>query len=1131
LLTKWKSICLREGLVLPEKVIVEFDKRLKKADKGVTKAKLDLSNCNLDDDLLITLIESLSTNHILSKLDLRNNKVSDKGLGVLIRLLTIQIRVIQTTEAEDSINSTLLGEVLLGGLGLSGSETILNEIQEMTDILRHGNAQAHILQTYWNLKAPEEFDKEFLSIFWKAILGNVDIKSITNLLDSNTNLNYGLVEEELLKCLSDKGSLVNLNNSHGEKINNILSSFSSNNGANSPKKSMKLETSSNSSLGSPDDNCINNDEIEKITFSLVDHLNTSSSSNKIPFKSPTPNKSLTISDDNESVSAALLPSSPSSQKSTKRMSIISKTSPFSDINSSNNNLSPSLLKTFGAIHEEDESVRSNKSKNNLPENRSNTPELLRTHSPLSLRSRRSTMSDISFSDTKREFGGGGTKLSSMRSQMTLESSPSIKAHLASPSRVSITEIIFNDEITKIPTRRLSVTPSSSPIMNVSQQPSLNSITNIDSDSAKILEFQSEIEKIDIPLSPEEIKTNENKKFIEDSVSSGSLDFSNSGIEKLFIPDLLEMKYFTNIQILSLQTNKLTNLEELSLHVLSSLIELDLSHNNFSGIILEGCFPVSLITLDISHNKITDITGLVSCTDINVLDVSNNLIDDIQALPIRIEQLNLSDNRIFDPFSLRILCLCGQKIIQLGIAGNSVLDIKGYDVRTILNSNLPCLVELDGVMRPNYRVRKTNGNCYSSTSTTILPSVEPMEELNLSASYSSGSFYHNSNKKVKITKKEQTQQDLKKYNYYKLKNEQMKKSREKFDEERKSKTYGNFCQLSSNEIDNLSNRMSIPKQVMRPKIVKDIVMSTPIHSEKLLNRAPKNNPRLDKALQVLNEWLITSIHDIGRAVAVFKLVVRMTASDSVLDENEIEKFFQAVSRIPFVRGDILSPQLSSLLSSLSQIEEQATLFSAAQDTLEQMNAFSCILQDIERSMLSEFINTYQLTATLNAVMKTKAGNYVNDNILKSFGCYYTVQDIIEEEEEAYDNNNYNKNNDNNYNNYINNDDDNYNNNNDDIIKSNNNSVDMNDNNLVEVENNTSYEYDEEFVTKSSDLNDYVYKNNNEIQISAATSPVIMPTKASFIEEETKTADSSNNKIGETTRSRLEARLIKLKQDKK
>ena len=170
-----------------------------------------------------------------------------------------------------------------------------------------------------------------------------------------------------------------------------------------------------------------------------------------------------------------------------------------------------------------------------------------------------------------------------------------------------------------------------------------------------------------------------------------LDFSSYSLDS-----------FRNLHVLLLRNNRLPDLAHMNLSEMRCLIHLDIACNQLSGEISNGAFPPSLETLDISENFLDCLSGLIWCPNLVALNISNNRIKAISALPPKLIELNISNNRLTGITNLRHLSL-SPLISSLRIQGNPVVEPAGL-FRATVKSILTKLEQLDGEYLPGYKLR-------------------------------------------------------------------------------------------------------------------------------------------------------------------------------------------------------------------------------------------------------------------------------------------------------------------------------------------------------------------------------------------------------------------------------------------
>jgi len=216
----WKKCTQRDGLTIPKKALTELHKRIKQASTKDAKAKLDFSKCGLDDGLVMTLMEALATAPVISKIDLKGNKITNKSANFILRLLRGQVTLIRTVPIDDRLSAAFLGEFILDNKDVS--DDIFNEIQAISDILRHANAIAHIRKTYIDYGAPSVMNAMSVSELWTMIVGKPEKSVVDKAMGTRSSveflLNYTELEHVILDAMVQKGICPKIPGWAGEKI-------------------------------------------------------------------------------------------------------------------------------------------------------------------------------------------------------------------------------------------------------------------------------------------------------------------------------------------------------------------------------------------------------------------------------------------------------------------------------------------------------------------------------------------------------------------------------------------------------------------------------------------------------------------------------------------------------------------------------------------------------------------------------------------------------------------------------------------------------------------------------------------------------------------------------------------------
>ncbi|MBU0721657.1 GNAT family N-acetyltransferase [bacterium] len=160
--------------------------------------------------------------------------------------------------------------------------------------------------------------------------------------------------------------------------------------------------------------------------------------------------------------------------------------------------------------------------------------------------------------------------------------------------------------------------------------------------------------------------------IDESIQSPQeitrLDLSGNNLRSL--PESIGI--LSHLLVLNLSNNKLNSLPEVMKN-LSRLSNLDIRRNSFTQLpdILEH---IPLRSLNASSNKISDISVLAQCPSLRVLDLSSNLlenIDNVFAPDNELRTLNVSSNYIKD---MKNAFSSLTKIVRLNLNGNLITEI-------------------------------------------------------------------------------------------------------------------------------------------------------------------------------------------------------------------------------------------------------------------------------------------------------------------------------------------------------------------------------------------------------------------------------------------------------------------------
>jgi Leucine-rich repeat (LRR) protein len=180
----------------------------------------------------------------------------------------------------------------------------------------------------------------------------------------------------------------------------------------------------------------------------------------------------------------------------------------------------------------------------------------------------------------------------------------------------------------------------------------------------------------------------------------------------------------HLTVLNLRNNQLANLQALHLKELKFLTDLDLSHNAFAGVVISNIFPLSLKKLNLSGNYLDDIGGFISCPLLETLNLSDNCLKVISALPPSLRILDLSHNLLHSLNNLRMLTF-SPLITVFSIVDNPIVEISCI-LRVTICSILVKLEQLDDEFLGGYKLRQQRMLAQNLKETKIVDEAKQRE---------------------------------------------------------------------------------------------------------------------------------------------------------------------------------------------------------------------------------------------------------------------------------------------------------------------------------------------------------------------------------------------------------------------
>ena len=739
--SKFVALCEEKGIANDsyKRVIIEIDKRIKNRDY---KYKLDLTNCNLTDDLFEIVISVLSAEpYLLLKLNINNNKLlTNTSLSKLLALIKNQVQNYNSKKISDQLNCHYLVDVTLPPDNATNTH---KEIRFNLPILEHANYSIKLFKLITSIVKKRNLngflDEDTVSAAWIDQFGSNAWTRYPVSIAKSHHITFTAVKNAMVDELVHLGRLPCLSVDQMRVISQV--------------DVVNDQTVSNSNEIT---NTTDNDDknvTKNVSRSSSPKKGTSRATSPKKYNASNPKIDNIINEiifiDSNNLKSRSRPTSPDVANdgaiSTRHASaVVTSTSPNSTRNAT---LAVTKTTSVGASI-----VTGNSAKNTRNSSRSSSPTVKNTGPPTSTTpvdmksyilnnfSKSSAVEDVVANEdvdkitSEVNTGQADSKLENtvpakdevsdvgMKNPDPLDenSSPSKKSFVANDvdissaiqnfdvSPISKSNVTFSSDVTSSPdvyasSKFMPVSPYTATPQSLAT--SLMSIehdiyTHLKHEHMKALFGSDSPEKNE----PAVDFNNNTFQFVGKSLIASHLDLSGNNLESFNATTFpFSQSSLSQILVLDLSHNSLNSSLKIDFCVLSRLIDLNLKSNMLTGTLYcDRIFPASLKRLDVSHNQISGIEGLGS-VDLISLNASYNSINAISLLPSTLKQLYLQKNKIDDPFTFHMFGMC-PKLTDVGLEDNPLVN-KYSDWRIRLISFLPHIIKIDGSVR-NLSLLKT-----------------------------------------------------------------------------------------------------------------------------------------------------------------------------------------------------------------------------------------------------------------------------------------------------------------------------------------------------------------------------------------------------------------------------------------
>lgn len=918
----------------------------------------------------------------------------------MVQLLKGQMQLARKFKVDDRLHASFLCEVLLYGSSKRISAQLSEEIADLCEALRLVNAQAHIRQIYINAHSPVVIHSHMLQELWCSVLGKFDRDLLAQSFSAahipvKTMLSYDEVESLLTQALVLRGVMAQ------PKDELLTQLYTEEPPVERSPTPVLLGSRDSPSVQSKQSQRFAAEEIviqEPMAEHKSDHGSTSMESAVISRSPPTPP---TASPSSAPQPPQPLPRQPSqvrqlsqTKQSSQRIPATRPQSPKSPparissvSNPSQTPPSPSPAVDVAEVPPEDKPVPQPIAVSPRQSLDPGTP-LAKSPSPMK---RRFTTTFSSM------LMGSAEKEKSEESAAEAVASPTITRR-ASIGALNIFKRVFSskdvdhelseaDDTDRSHGRGVEESKSASPLQT-SNSASMQLFDPADEmsiiDPNKKVSYSAKDRNI---ISAEQFDPTPDSKVVflpqvvPDQSEWAVLNLRSKKLSVALTVDFLSTMHFSGLKVLVLRNNNLTSIEKLDLITHFPLLtDLDVGHNQIAGRIREHTLPRMLERLDLSFNQIADVGGLMTCTKLLELDLSNNVIKRLYGLPSTLKNVRLANNSIGHVVSLRSLGLCPE-IVSITVKGNPVVTTIP-NVKAFFKSIFRNVCEIDDV-----RVVADKRNVRSV----------PVQQIPSQPA---------------VSKKQQQQNDASRSHIHAMQIKALEQAREEMKKQEDVPIVK--PKVRPGEVAGIVNRLytavdgtEIPKrEKVKPQLpsfgarkpASKSRVSASNSSVNLSKTAPvatsssavlKRQVSEDLSMQndVLGDWLTKGNVEISRITSIFKIVFKLAKQDHFYAED-VHVFNNAIDRLRENHVADLSLPVRRALDLARKGDARVAEVNHTRSLIEKA---TILLHEIHTSLSLAMDGDVNFAHALDVSMNSKVGLWVDAQLLRQFHCAYHSHD--------------------------------------------------------------------------------------------------------------------------------------------